>query len=173
MNDQDTMKTDQPAPIATGVPTTYVWLWSTRVRAKESDLDRSFEVLIFVGSVPKDPREWVGAPSYAGSFSAFTNGSAPDVVTEGYVHLNHALAKNDGVGTLDPHNVRPYLKDKLDWRVQLVDGTPVTIESLPSLEVVVVAVQLAMHDGELPVPVGEPVLHRDITSGRPGGAHPE
>ena len=54
-----------------------------------------------------------------------------------------------------------------------VDGTPVPVERLPSLEVVVVAVQLSMRDGELPVPVGEPVLHRDITSGRPGGAHPE
>lgn len=120
MNEQATVQGVQPTPTANGVPTTYMWLWSTRVRARESELNRSFEVLVFLGSVPEDPREWVGAPSYAGSFSAFTNGSAPDVVTEGYVQLNHRLTKDDRVPTLDPRDVRPYLKDNLDWRVQLV-----------------------------------------------------
>ncbi|PIL22740.1 hypothetical protein GSI_15433 [Ganoderma sinense ZZ0214-1] len=171
------------ATATTGVPTTYTWLWSTRVRVKESEVGRSFQVLIFLGSVPENPREWIRATSYVGSVSAFVSGTAgqrggesygqvqTDAVTEGYVHLNPALAKN--VGRTDPNNVRPYLKDNLDWRIQLADGTPIPLERLPSLEVVVVAVQLEMRDGELPIPVGEPVLHRDITSGRLGGARPE
>ena len=63
MSDQDAMRADLPAPTAndatatTGVPTTYMWNWSANVRANNSELSRSFHVLIFLGSVPKDPRE--------------------------------------------------------------------------------------------------------------------
>ncbi|KAI1794978.1 hypothetical protein LXA43DRAFT_1058946 [Ganoderma leucocontextum] len=160
------------------------WKWSARVRVQRFQLERSFQVLVFLGSVPEDPSEWVGAPSFVGAFGAFVNGTAAqcancqvlvDVVTEGCVHLNRALFRNYDVRTFNPEDVSPRLKDHLDWRIQMVDGTPVRVEKLPSLEVTVVAVQLAMRViGEvLPVQVGEAVVHRDITSGRLGGAHPE
>ncbi|KAI1794979.1 photo-regulated tyrosinase [Ganoderma leucocontextum] len=186
---------DQPAAAGTAVPTTTtttpgahdcnltIWEWSARVRAKQSELAHSFHVLIFLGSVPEDPREWASAPTYVGAFSAFVNGSAArcancqvltDVVTEGYVHLDDVLSRNSRVCSFDPCDVRPYLKDDLDWRVQMADGTPIPLERLPSLEVTVVALQLSMRVGDaLPTPVGEPVLHVDITFGRVGGARPE
>ena len=52
-----------------------------------------------------------------------------------------------------------------------MDGTPVPLERLPSLEVTVVAVEVSMPLGDvLPLPAGEPVLYPGITSGRVGGA---
>ena len=51
-----------------------------------------------------------------------------------------------------------------------VNGVPVPLENVPSLEVVVVATHLSLPPGEVfPVP-GETVHHHDITRGRQGGS---
>ncbi|PIL22741.1 hypothetical protein GSI_15434 [Ganoderma sinense ZZ0214-1] len=174
--------TDTPATPTSDLA---VWEWSARVRVKQSELPGSFQVLVFLGPVPSEPAEWARAPSYVGAFSAFANGSAArcancieraDAATEGYVHLQGAIARNPAACSFEPGDVRPFLADELGWRVQMADGTPVPLERLPSLEVMVVAVRLAMAGGEgeaLPVQVGEPVHHRDVTSGRLGGARLE
>ncbi|KAI1794956.1 hypothetical protein LXA43DRAFT_95688 [Ganoderma leucocontextum] len=174
MNVRDAVQGGQTATDVTAttiVPPTYKWLWSARVRVKKSELHRGSLVSIFLGSVPEDSREWFDAPSYVGPFATY---GVEEVLTEGFVHLNDALSKNYSLRTFDPDDVTPYLKDHLDWRIQTIDRTPVPLENLPSLEVAVVAALLAMPVGKaLPVQVGKAVLHRDITSGRLGGAHPE
>ena len=115
-----------------------IWAWSARVRVKQSELDRSFQVLVFLGNVPEDPNEWSGAPSYVGSFSAFVNAAAElcancqnqlDAITEGYVHLENAIVRNGTGYPLDPDRVEPYLKNSLDWRVQMV--CPLALLSQP------------------------------------------
>ncbi|PIL22742.1 hypothetical protein GSI_15435 [Ganoderma sinense ZZ0214-1] len=150
----------QPAIAAASEATTTIsdtrnslWEWSARVRVKALELERSFHVLIFLGNVPEDSNEWATAPSYVGSFGAFVNEAAAqcancqahlDAVTEGYVHLGNAITRHS-TGTdhpFDPDRVKPYLKDSLNWRVQMAHGTPVPLESLPSLEVTVVAAQI-------------------------------
>ena len=115
--------------INTDTPSLTTWEWSARVRVKQSELPSSFHVLVFLGPVPDDPEEWARAPSYVGAFSAFVNGSAPrcancveraDTATEGYVHLQGALARNPRACSFEPGDVRPYLADELGWRVQMV-----------------------------------------------------
>ncbi|KAI1794977.1 hypothetical protein LXA43DRAFT_1091553 [Ganoderma leucocontextum] len=182
MNVRDAVQVDQTATDVTAttvVSPTHNWIWSARVCVKMSELDGNFFVFIFLGSVPEDSREWNNAPSYVGAFGTYGLGrganipAMAEVVTEGSVHLNRALARNYSVRTFDPDDVTPCLKDHLDWRIQMVDGTPVPVEKLPSLEVTVVAVQLAMRVGEVLPEVAKAVVHRDITSGRLGGAHPD
>lgn len=139
MNNQAAMRADQSAPTAndatatTGVPTTYMWDWSANVCVKESEIGRSFQVLIFLGSVPEDSREWCDTPSYAGAYSAFVASFAnsdrlvqDDIVTQGAVGLNRLFEENEGLHTFDPHVVRPYLKNGLNWRIRMVSAVPLS-----------------------------------------------
>lgn len=102
--------------------------WSVRIQSKKFQLGGSYSILIFIGSVPEDPKEWRESTSYVGSDEVFANSAAghcancvqnADMVVEGYVHLNQALARA-GLTSLDPDVVAPYLKDNLSWRVYQV-----------------------------------------------------
>ncbi|KAH9980146.1 photo-regulated tyrosinase [Lactifluus volemus] len=154
--------------------------WTVRIHVKKYELRKSFTVLIFVGPVPDEPSQWRKASSYVGSHSTFVNGSADqcancraqaDVVTEGFVHLNRALGRHSGLSSYEPQVVSPYLRENLHWRVQAVDRSAISLNSLPSLEVTVASTTLTRPPGSIfPVP-GEQVYHHHITHGRQGGAH--
>ena len=103
--------------------------WTVRIHFKKYELGGSFAVLIFLGQVPDDPSQWRTAPTFVGSHHAFVNSAASqcnncrdqaDIVIEGFVHLNSALAARSGLSSFDPSVVSPYLKENLHWRVQLV-----------------------------------------------------
>lgn len=103
--------------------------WTARIRFKKYELGRSFSVLIFLGQVPDDPSQWRASPSFVGVHAAFVNSAAgqcancrdqEDVVVEGFVHLDTAIAKQSGDSSYEPGVVIPYLKDNLRWRVQTV-----------------------------------------------------
>jgi tyrosinase len=153
-----------------------LWEWTARVEFKKYELGSSFSVFIFLGPVPENPREWRTSPNYVGGHHAFVNSVANrcdnctnqrDLVTEGFVHLNNAIAKHSGLGSLDPSVVEPYLTHNLHWRVQKTSGEAA---DLPSLEVAVIATPLSYPPGALfPVP-GHPHRHNQITHGRSGGS---
>ena len=123
-----------PAPPSTEGPTDSppnrgLWEWTARIEFKKYELGTSFSVLIFLGQVPQDPQDWRVSQNYVGGTHAFVNSVAAfcancsnqqDVVQEGFVHLNHAIAKLSGLGSLEPNVVEPYLTDALQWRVQKV-----------------------------------------------------
>lgn len=103
--------------------------WAVRVHMKKNEMGSSFSVLIFIGDVPEDPAEWTTIPSYVGSHAAFVKSVAErcencrnqqDVVIEGFIHLDGAIATRSGLGSFDPSVVEPYLKRSLHWRVQKV-----------------------------------------------------
>ena len=103
--------------------------WTARVEFKKYELRSSFSVLIFIGEVPENPREWRSSPSYVGGHHAFVNSAASrcsnctnqqDVIVEGFVHLSRAIAQHSGLPSLDPEVVVPYLTHNLHWRVQKV-----------------------------------------------------
>jgi tyrosinase len=176
--------------------------WTVRIHFKKYELGGSFAVLIFLGQVPEDPSQWRTAPTFVGSHHAFVNSVASrwdngrdqeDIVNEGFVHLNSAIAERSGLSSFDPSVVIPYLKENLHWRVQAVrvillypaadlaityafstklqgDRTAVDISKLPSLEVTVVSTPLTHAPGSIfPIP-GDAQYHNEITYGRPGGA---
>ncbi|KAI0297677.1 hypothetical protein BC826DRAFT_149310 [Russula brevipes] len=158
--------------------------WTVRIHAKKYELGQSFSVLVFLGDVPDDAAQWRTCASFVGAHSAFVHaggeagygyggggGGGRDSVTEGFVHLNNTIAKRSGLPSFEPSAVRPYLRENLNWRVQGNDRAAVDFERLPSLEVIVISTPLTYEPGTVfPIP-GEQVYHRDITHGRPGGAH--
>ena len=103
-----------------------VYEWSTRIHAKKYELHGSFTVLIFLGEVQEDPEEWHTSPSYVGSHSVYVSsmdrpqGDQVNVVSEGFVHLNAAIAERSGLSSYEPGGVIPYLKDNLNWRIEAV-----------------------------------------------------
>lgn len=103
--------------------------WTARIHFKKYELRQSFSVLLFLGAVPEDASQWRTCPSFVGAHVAFVNGSADqcancreqaDLVTEGFVHLNNAIAKLSGLPSFEPDVVPPYLRENLHWRVQAV-----------------------------------------------------
>jgi len=103
--------------------------WSARIHAKKYELGDGYIVLIFLGQVPDDPSHWRTCPSFVGAHVAFVNTEAEqcdncrdqaELVVEGFVHLNAAIAKQSGLSSFDPSVITPYLRDNLHWRVQAV-----------------------------------------------------
>ncbi|KAG9029813.1 hypothetical protein FS837_003465, partial [Tulasnella sp. UAMH 9824] len=98
--------------------------WTVRIRVNKYGLGGSFSVLIFLGEIPDDPAEWRSSPNYVGAHRAFVSsgyGEHPDdanEITEGFVHLNSAIAAKSGLSSYDPKEVVPYLKRELGWRIQ-------------------------------------------------------
>ena len=103
---------------------TVVHDWTCRIRCKKHELGGAYWVLIFLGEVPDDPLQWRTCPSFVGGHYVFVSGTAPneqpDTVSEGFVHLNKAIASRSGLSSYEPNVVAPYLKDNLEWRVQAV-----------------------------------------------------
>ena len=119
-------------------PPKVIYDWTSRIHFKKYELGTSFAVLIFLGEVPEDPAQWRTCRSFVGSHHAFVNSAASqcdncrnqaDVVAEGFVHLNSAIAARSGLSSYEPHVVTPYLKDNLHWRVQAVRAFPLCLVS--------------------------------------------
>ena len=110
--------------------------WTTRIHFKKYELGLSCAVLIFLGHVPENPKDWRTAPTYVGSHHSFVNSAASqcdncrsqgEVVVEGFVHLNSYIAKKSGLSSYEPREVIPYLKNNLHWRIQAVRVFPLCL----------------------------------------------
>ncbi|PPQ98988.1 hypothetical protein CVT26_014415 [Gymnopilus dilepis] len=149
--------------------------WTARIEFKKFEVAQSFCVYLFLGTPPEDSTQWGLCHNFAGSYFAFVNSKAEqcancvgqaDIVVEGFVHLNRAIAKHSGLASLDSEVIEPYLKEALHWRVLKVDGQPI---DLRSLEVSVYTTPLSYPSGAMfPVP-GQRRHCRGVTHGRPGG----
>ena len=98
--------------------------WTARVRCSQSELGRSFSVILFIGNVPDDPEQWVTSSScvgfsdvYADSNSHKDNGE--DGVQD-FVVLNDGLLNHFAPSQLTPEVVALFLKTELHWRVHNV-----------------------------------------------------
>ncbi|HEV7737885.1 MAG TPA: hypothetical protein VGO47_11010, partial [Chlamydiales bacterium] len=70
-----------------------MWEWTARIQFNKCELGTSFSALIFLGTVPKNPKEWPTATTFVGAHYAFVNSTnchnqTGEVNDEGFVHLN-------------------------------------------------------------------------------------
>ncbi|KAI0330497.1 tyrosinase [Cubamyces sp. BRFM 1775] len=158
-----------------------LWEWTVRIRVKKYTLGRSFSVLIFLGSVPEHPDEWITSPTYVGAHHAFVN-SVPQrcancvrrtsVTIEGFVHLNEAISRHTSAHFFEPEVMKWYLQRELSWRVRRMDGSLVDPDSLESLEVAVFAQPLTSPEyGSSFFASGAPEYYPEITDDHIGGSY--
>lgn len=50
-----------------------VYDWTARIRVKKYEVGGSFLVLLFLGSVPEDPKQWYTSPNFVGAHHVFAN----------------------------------------------------------------------------------------------------
>jgi len=100
--------------------------WTARIESGQHELGSSYSVIIFLGHVPDNPREWEVSHNLVGSHYVFASrdGGRPrdkDVLVEGFVPLDHGIVKHSGLNSLDPDVVVPYLTKDIAWRVLKVN----------------------------------------------------
>ncbi|KAG8945790.1 hypothetical protein FRC03_001637 [Tulasnella sp. 419] len=146
--------------------------WSARIRCDDSELDKSFSVHIFVGSVPENPSVWEDSPSYVGSKSFPHHGDGGRKMrntVEGFVDLSDFLTDHAQLDSLSQEVVVPYLKREIHWRTQKVDDAVVPSTEFNSLEVVIICTPYTQGSNDpFPVP-GTVQEYPSVTAGRPGG----
>jgi tyrosinase len=103
--------------------------WTARIRCKQYELESSFAVVLFLGQIPDDPKQWLTTDAFVGAFNTFVN-DAPgecencqaqaDLAIEGFVHLNAAISKQTREDSFEPDSIVPYLTNSLLWGVRKV-----------------------------------------------------
>ena len=99
--------------------------WSAAVSVSKFGVDgRSFTVRLFLGPIPENPRNWATHPATIGSFvvlppSIRPSGPAEDFLTYYELSLTKSL-EDRGFDGQDVDATSNYLKNNLQWRVQLV-----------------------------------------------------
>lgn len=101
--------------------------WTARINVNQHALGASFAVLLFLGPVDCEPSTWqIGqCENFAGAVDSFASSHREDeIIIEGFVHLNRAIARlAPELASLEPDVVKPWLQDKLTWRVQKVSSS--------------------------------------------------
>jgi len=99
--------------------------WVVNATYNPYDLNGSFSIIFFLGSVPSDPKTWLLAPNNIGVVYAYVDrapsgrraGGRENVRHQGSVELTEAIGKHSTLTRLAPEGVVPYLTENLSWRV--------------------------------------------------------
>ncbi|KAF4635965.1 hypothetical protein G7Y89_g2127 [Cudoniella acicularis] len=149
--------------------------WSVGIQVAKFDLDGAyFVVRVFLGEIPVNPQDWAKSPTCVASVPIMPpphqdEGPYPDT----RVHDEFDLTKAIVGAKHNPEDVQstvPYLKSNLSWRVQLLNGTVVPTEQLPSLRISVQDEEVTMAKAIYELPTyGKKTMHPEITKDKTGG----
>ncbi|KAI0352102.1 Di-copper centre-containing protein [Trametes cingulata] len=151
--------------------------WSAHISVKKNALQGSFIVLIFLGSVPFDPKDYASSPNLVGDYSAFVNSEPSrcgncvrlgDITVGGAVSLNDAIMEKAEVKSFHPDEIVPYLRRQLKWRVHTGSGPAVHPNDVDGLQVHVSAAPFYLGEDDS-FEAGEPEAYHEVTRGLPGG----
>ena len=97
------------------------WEWLASIRLKVQEPTGSLAICLFFGEAPEDPQTWHSAPNIVGMHGRYGDELyGGNGVTRGCLPLNNAIKRLSGLPSFDPEFVVPYLKEKLQWKVQRV-----------------------------------------------------
>jgi len=102
--------------------------WSTAISVSKFGADgRSFIVRLFLGPIPKNPRNWATDSGTIGSFAVLPPAIRPSVHVEELMTYYELILtqslKDRGFDGQNIDTTSEYLKNNLQWRVQLVSAT--------------------------------------------------
>ncbi|KAF3917096.1 Tyrosinase [Dactylellina cionopaga] len=123
--------------------------WVTNIKVNSAALNGTFNLNIFFGDAPADPKEWIAAANFVGSHAVFTDPKADhnDIVT-GIVPLTSALL-NKVVGkdleNLLPEAVVPYLMKNLKCLASITEtAQPIDLKNIKDLNIVISAADVVL-----------------------------
>ncbi|RVD89014.1 uncharacterized protein DFL_000038 [Arthrobotrys flagrans] len=131
--------------------------WESEITVNNAALKSSFNVHIFLGTVPSDSKTWASDKNLVGTHSIITtvDGGHMESIVSGIVPLTSCLLNKVVAGEikdLEKETVVPYLKKNLKVRISLPDGESSEIKSVDKLTVriAVAPVTLPASKEELP-----------------------
>lgn len=107
--------------------------WLANLRIENFAVDGSFFVHFFLGDFSPDPANWTQDANLVATHSVFSvavgktgcqkciQDKDADAIVSGGVSLSTALLERQ-LKDLEPETVVPYLKEHLEWRVQMVSS---------------------------------------------------
>ncbi|KAI1006701.1 hypothetical protein K3495_g1516 [Podosphaera aphanis] len=142
--------------------------WSVALSVSKFDVGgERFKVLFFLNGVPVSPDDWDSSKTLAG-FAAifppphsFENITSIKLLTYSEVDLVDSLEQN-GLDVNDVPSVVDFLKNKLEWRVQKMDGTVVPLEQVQTLSLTIQDEIVTIPSDITQPPIyGEKTIHPD------------
>lgn len=133
--------------------------WIANIKVKKHALKNSFLIYLFLGTIPDDSSTWQSSDSLIGSLGIFAGPGhgmgAEDEAISGTIPLTSALVRMvvDGqLPTLDPEDVKPFIRSAVVPRVALLDGTTVKMNEVDGLHISIVSsvVTTPSREDELP-----------------------
>ncbi|KAH7099392.1 hypothetical protein BKA62DRAFT_758658 [Auriculariales sp. MPI-PUGE-AT-0066] len=94
--------------------------------------------------------------------------AADEVITEGFVRLTRALRLH-GVYGKSTNEIDQYLQDKLEWRIQKIDGKIIPVEEADGLWVEIMT-RRHTPGHKAPIAIAPPSVHHVTRGGLPKGA---
>ena len=94
------------------------WMWQLEIRYNPQELGEPYEIYFFLGPVPSSPSDWTYSPS--GLFEPIM--SHGGTMIREFRFLNGYLEDRCG-NEMKDHEVIPYLRKHLTWRVKQVRAT--------------------------------------------------
>lgn len=83
-----------------------------------------YSVLVFLGNVPSDAKDWVSSDTFVGPASTLGAMIPSDQVTTSTIDISIALEKAIEDGLTSNEKAKEYLMENLHYRVELVSGSP-------------------------------------------------
>jgi tyrosinase len=144
--------------------------WFVETSVNRWALGTTFTIFVFLGDLPKDPKDYALASNLAGISTALASnqpiGSMPVALTYGEIALRQSLDKA-GVASED---IASYLTNNLQWNVVLANGTVIPNDQIDTLNVWVEEESVTPAPDATSFPTyHSPVRHGEITRGKAGG----
>ncbi|KAH0559770.1 hypothetical protein GP486_003712 [Trichoglossum hirsutum] len=139
--------------------------WSVVILVDTADFNESCRIMVFISPAQNATDGPVGV---APIFIRQAGSSGVDTHVNTTIPLTQAL-KDRGLGSLQPDQVVPTLKDQLFWIIEKAGNTDVIpVDSIPSLRVAVFSREASYATNKVPTK-GDSTPYYDVTEGKPGG----
>jgi tyrosinase len=146
--------------------------WIANIRVRKQALNEPFSIHLFLGTAPKDPREWTRAPNHIGTMGVFSSDrmygmQMGGLDVSGTIPLTSSLVTKVLKGELpglEPLDVERYLKRNLQKRVLGASGMVYELSRAEGLGISIASsvVQAPMTEEELPL-WGGVMTHFDLS----------
>ena len=122
--------------------------YSCNIVTERMALGGSYNIYVFLGSVPSDSSTWFTSASFVGSQGILGDTQMPRKVgwlVSGAVSLTSALQEQVHAGklaSLAESDVTPFLKKELNWSVKMASGQVIPNNEVPGLAVSVASTRI-------------------------------